>query len=73
MGGELGNAVVNTPPCPQLGLVVLDTATGRRGRVMGQEDWHDRWTGRVLQSLVYLRPLGGGVEWTADRADLRPG
>ena len=46
---------------PPLGAAVHDGESGRVGLVMGHE-------GPYLQ----LRPLGGGREWDADPARLRP-
>ncbi|MEU1212075.1 hypothetical protein ABZ424_06350 [Streptomyces sp. NPDC005790] len=46
---------------PPLGAAVHDGGSGRVGLVMGHE-------GPYLQ----LRPLGGGREWDADPARLRP-
>lgn len=46
---------------PGLGAAVHDSGCGRVGLVMGRE-------GPYLQ----LRPLGGGREWDADPAHVRP-
>ncbi|WP_329029459.1 hypothetical protein [Streptomyces sp. NBC_01423] len=46
---------------PRVGTAVHDAGSGRVGLVMGHE-------GPCLQ----LRPLGGGREWDADPARLRP-
>lgn len=46
---------------PVPGAYVVDTRSGRVGRVMGRE-------GPYLQ----LRPLGGGVEWDCPPAMARP-
>ncbi|MFE8007722.1 hypothetical protein [Streptomyces sp. NPDC057418] len=46
---------------PDLGAAVHDGGSGRVGLVMGQQ-------GPYLQ----LRPLGGGREWDADPARVRP-
>jgi hypothetical protein len=50
-------------PMPVIGSYMVDTRmkTTRPGRVMAHED-----------DLVYLRPVGGGREWTARAEDLRP-
>lgn len=46
---------------PWLGRDVEDTVTGRRGtlRAIAPE-------GEKLRLVAWLRPLGGGVEWTTD-------
>lgn len=46
-----------------LGATVYDTSSGRYGTVVDTQ---------MSQSRVYLRPIGGGLEWTASREDLRP-
>lgn len=46
---------------PNLGDTVEDTARRRIGKVMGFEG-----------PYVQLRPIGGGVEWDAEPATLRP-
>ncbi|WP_424918263.1 hypothetical protein [Streptomyces sp. wa1064] len=46
---------------PRVGTAVRDVGSGRVGLMMGHE-------GPYLQ----LRPLGGGREWDADPARLRP-
>lgn len=51
----------STPWEPQVGDTVRDTFRGRIGRVVA-------WT----PSRYALRPLGGGIEWDAVLADLRP-
>jgi hypothetical protein len=53
--------VLVKPLPPAVGTVVRDTTTDRVGVVMG-----------VLGELVYLRPQGGGVEWTARAGELEP-
>ncbi|MFE6287689.1 hypothetical protein [Streptomyces sp. NPDC057877] len=51
------------PPAdePRIGDTVRDTDTGKIGQVMG-------FQGPYIQ----LRPIGGGVEWDAYPANLRP-
>lgn len=44
---------------PAVGTLVRDTVTDRVGVVMG-----------VLGKLIYLRPQGGGIEWTAGAEQL---
>ena len=48
-----------TADTPGVGALARDRKTDRVGVVMGE-----------LAGLVYLRPVGGGVEWTARWADL---
>ncbi len=43
------------------GVLAFDAGRGVVGMVM-----------EVTWGLVYLRPEGGGVEWTARREDVRP-
>ncbi|MEU9129642.1 hypothetical protein AB0D08_16300 [Kitasatospora sp. NPDC048540] len=57
---------------PRDGELARDTSTGRVGRIVCQEVHTDRWTERVTRRLVHLRPVGGGIEWTADPSVLRP-
>jgi hypothetical protein len=45
------------------GATVYDESTGRYGTVSDI---------RLSRDSVFLRPLGGGVEWTARREHLRP-
>jgi hypothetical protein len=45
------------------GVVVVDEATGRRGTVADTT---------LSATYVYLRPIGGGIEWRARREDIRP-
>ena len=47
------------PDRPGVGALVRDHKKDRVGVVMGE-----------LAGLVYLRPVGGGVEWNARWADL---
>jgi hypothetical protein len=46
---------------PSIGSYVYDTLSGRIGVVMGHEG-----------PYVQLRPHGGGKEWDADPASVRP-
>ncbi|WP_406384525.1 hypothetical protein [Streptomyces sp. NBC_01618] len=46
---------------PRVGAAVHDTGSGRVGLVMGHQG-----------SYIQLRPLGGGREWDADPARVRP-
>ncbi|MFI9271218.1 hypothetical protein ACIGXM_10970 [Kitasatospora sp. NPDC052896] len=54
------------------GELAADAVTGRRGVVTGQAVEYSRWTGKAVRCEVFLRPVGGGVEWTVDDHDLRP-
>ncbi|HEY5837174.1 hypothetical protein [Streptomyces sp.] len=52
-----------TPPTPVPGLPVFDEATGRYGTVADI----------TLSTVsVFLRPIGGGIEWRARREHIRP-
>ncbi|MCK7627329.1 hypothetical protein MUU72_30260 [Streptomyces sp. RS10V-4] len=50
-----------TAGLPAKGEIVRDRLRDRVGRVMDHEG-----------ECVQLRPLGGGVEWDADPADIEP-
>ncbi|TKA04751.1 hypothetical protein FCI23_34820 [Actinacidiphila oryziradicis] len=50
-----------TPYSPAVGAVSVDAKRNRVGRVMGR-----------TETRVWLRPIGGGREWVAVLADLRP-
>jgi hypothetical protein len=52
---------VKFPPPPELGALVRDITIDRVGVVMD-----------VCGNNVYLRPQGGGVEWTALPEELEP-
>lgn len=52
-----------SPPSLVQGLPVYDEAAELYGTVA------EAWPGT---DLVYLRPLGGGREWTTSRGDIRP-
>lgn len=45
-----------------IGCTALDTATGKTGRVMGLSPGKTRY---------YMRPLGGGCEWTASPSHIQ--
>jgi hypothetical protein len=45
----------------RIGALVVDTATGKAGRVMGR-----------VGPGVQLRPPGGGREWDAEPENVRP-
>lgn len=62
--------VLSAAPAPdwlRVGAVVLDTRTGRSGEV---QEWPYRALAAPAQA--WLRPVGGGLEWTPRVADLRP-
>ncbi|MFD5317921.1 hypothetical protein [Streptomyces sp. NPDC127098] len=46
---------------PEIGTMARDTARDRVGRVMAH-----------LYGTIWLRPPGGGQEWTARPEDVRP-
>lgn len=50
-----------------VGALVVDTETGRRGEV---QEWP--YPVSSAPTRVWLRPAGGGREWTPRIADLRP-
>lgn len=52
---------VKIPPPPLLGALVRDTSSDRVGVVMD-----------VRGTSVYLRPPGGGIEWTVLPEELEP-
>lgn len=52
---------VEHPYDPNAGAPVVDTATGRLGRVLGP-----------VQGVLWIRPIGGGDKWEADPNSLRP-
>ncbi|MFI6524987.1 hypothetical protein [Streptomyces uncialis] len=56
----------NVAERPQLavGDLAYDTRKGAVGVVMD--------TGAVVDGRYSLRPPGGGIEWNAERADVRP-
>lgn len=58
-GGSVKAFVVRVP---EVGSLVLDTATGKPGVFMSVDPW-----GRA-----YLRPEGGGTEWDTDVEHLVP-
>ncbi|WP_101258703.1 hypothetical protein [Streptomyces barkulensis] len=64
-------ADASTPPSAPdwlaAGALVLDTRTGRRGEV---QDWP--YPASAAPTRAWLRPVGGGREWTPHIADLRP-
>ena len=49
------------PQLPATGTLVRHVTTDRVGVVMG-----------VLGNVIYLRPQGGGIEWTARAEELEP-
>lgn len=57
------------------GAAALDTATGQVGEVQQvgpAYDLGDPVSSRRERGTVWLRPRGGGREWTAQAGDLRP-
>jgi hypothetical protein len=47
------------------GTLVEDPQTGRRGHLMGVLVETHRQTGRVRSQEAFVRPEGGGCEWSA--------
>lgn len=65
-----GTNTADTAPAPDrlsAGALVLDTRTGRRGKV---QDWP--YPVSAAPTHAWLRPVGGGREWTPRIDDLRP-
>lgn len=52
-----GHKATNTPP---VGIVMKDIARGEFGEFQALED-----------GQLYLRPVGGGIEWDASPSDVR--
>uniref|UniRef100_A0AAU2JL50 Uncharacterized protein n=1 Tax=Streptomyces sp. NBC_00049 TaxID=2903617 RepID=A0AAU2JL50_9ACTN len=46
------------------GARVLDPAKDREGVVQFIGPWEDPQTRRIVPCAVFLRPEGGGIEWT---------
>ncbi|MFB7664856.1 hypothetical protein ACFC1R_13035 [Kitasatospora sp. NPDC056138] len=61
---------VSSPPHPGFGTKVRDRRDGRIGTIAGQLVEHDSENGRLLRRRVFVRPLGGGLEWEAEPKDL---
>lgn len=53
-----------------IGTVVEYVEAGLRGVCLAAEDWEDPATRRVA-FLVFVRPVGGGTEWTAPPSKVR--
>jgi hypothetical protein len=66
-----GNVRVIYAAHPEQGAVAVDEATGRQGVIMAREVQRDRWSHRVLNESILLRPIGGGREFAVAREDLR--
>ena len=54
------------------GASVRHRTTGRTGVIIGQLVRRSREIGWVVSREVFVRPYGGGVEWSATPADLEP-
>ncbi|MFJ3841819.1 hypothetical protein ACIPY6_40840 [Streptomyces sp. NPDC090054] len=54
------------------GARVYDPGRDREAIVQFIGDYEDPATRRFVESAVFLRPEGGGVEWIVDPAILRP-
>lgn len=63
---------VSSPPHPHLGRAVRDRRDGRCGTISGQLVERDTETGRLLRRRIFVRPMGGGIEWEAAPQDLVP-
>ncbi|MFI7356146.1 hypothetical protein ACIBTP_19630 [Streptomyces avidinii] len=66
------------PPSHQLlpaslheGARVLDPAKGREGIAQFIGPWEDPEPRRIVPCAVFVRPEGGGIEWTVPPGPLR--
>ncbi|CCB73260.1 conserved protein of unknown function [Streptantibioticus cattleyicolor NRRL 8057 = DSM 46488] len=53
-----------------MGKPVIDAATGREGTVSGIGE---PWMTNRPPDVVYVRPVGGGIEWRVPIDRVRPG
>ncbi|GAA2750760.1 hypothetical protein [Kitasatospora cinereorecta] len=66
----IGVAVTN-PAHPDHGRLVRHRRDGRSGTISGQLVERDGETGKLLGHRIFVRPVGGGIEWEAAPADLQ--
>ncbi len=66
-GFEAADAAAQLPEWLRVGALVVDTRTGRSGEV---QEW--LYPALSAPTRAWLRPVGGGREWTPLVADLRP-
>ncbi|NGO70656.1 hypothetical protein [Streptomyces boncukensis] len=59
-------------PAAVVGTLVRDRASGRVGVLMAVESYADPVTRGASPYTVYLRPRGGGREWTTDPEMVTP-
>jgi hypothetical protein len=62
---------VESAPLPLPRGTLVEDADGRRGLLVGALLERDRARGRVVRRTAFLRPVGGGYEWTAAFEDIR--
>ncbi|MFC1437416.1 hypothetical protein ABUW04_04030 [Streptacidiphilus sp. N1-10] len=58
------------PPHPAEGKRVRSRSTGRVGLLSGQLSKHSPLPGYGPVTEVYVRPLGGGLEWVTSPDDI---
>ncbi|WP_370154452.1 hypothetical protein [Streptacidiphilus sp. EB129] len=61
---------ISTPLHPHLGHRVRHRTDGRTGTITGQLVEHLSLSDTVWRRRVFIRPLGGGIEFEADPTDL---
>lgn len=54
------------------GTLVEDTQHDRMGELVGVIEERMKESGRVVSRTAYMRPRGGGTEWDAPLARIRP-
>ncbi|MEU9187580.1 hypothetical protein AB0D14_24170 [Streptomyces sp. NPDC048484] len=58
-------------PYPR-GTLVEDTQHDRTGELVGVIEERVKESGKLLKRTAYVRPTGGGIEWDAPLARIRP-
>jgi hypothetical protein len=58
-------------PYPR-GTLVEDTQHERTGELVGVLEERLKESGKLLSRTAYVRPRGGGIEWDAPLARIRP-
>ncbi|MGP3967739.1 hypothetical protein [Streptomyces sp. 6N223] len=58
-------------PWPK-GTLVVDTETGLRGHLIAVVTERLKKTDRVVSETAFVRPEGGGVEWSAHLERIKP-
>ncbi|WP_234354828.1 hypothetical protein [Streptomyces sp. NRRL WC-3618] len=54
------------------GTLVEDTRHDRTGELVGVIEERLKESGKLLSRTAYVRPKGGGIEWDAPLARIRP-